>query len=129
VPVAVVVLVREGRVLLGHRHPDRRWYPGCWDLIGGHVEPGETPAEAARRECLEEVGVGVADLCPFALRSSIASLEVFAFRATSWDGAVVNAAPDEHDDLGWFAPDELNGLALADPTMAPDIARALTDAG
>jgi hypothetical protein len=28
-------LVRDGLVLLVHRHPSRRWYPGCWDLAGG----------------------------------------------------------------------------------------------
>ena len=33
----------DGRVLMVHRHPDRRWYPDCWDLIGGHIEPGESP--------------------------------------------------------------------------------------
>ncbi|OYN98759.1 hypothetical protein CGZ95_11820 [Enemella evansiae] len=46
VPIAVAALVRDGRVLLAHRHPERRWYPDCWDLVGGHVEPGETPEQA-----------------------------------------------------------------------------------
>ena len=42
-------LLRDGRVLLVHRHPLRENYPDCWDLPGGHVESGETPTEAARR--------------------------------------------------------------------------------
>ena len=27
------------------------------EIVAGHVEPGETPAEAAMRECVEEIGV------------------------------------------------------------------------
>lgn len=31
-------------------------YPGHWGLFGGHLEPGETPAVAIKRELLEEIG-------------------------------------------------------------------------
>lgn len=49
------VMIQDGRILLCHRSPDRWWYPDVWDLPGGHVEPGETPAAALRRD-LEELG-------------------------------------------------------------------------
>lgn len=29
---------------------------GAWEIVHGHVEPGEKPADAARREVLEETG-------------------------------------------------------------------------
>lgn len=38
----------------------RRLYPpyaGCWALPGGHIDPGETPTQAAVRELAEETGV------------------------------------------------------------------------
>ena len=38
---------------------------GFWELPGGQVEPGESPAEAAARELFEEVGVQVDELAPW----------------------------------------------------------------
>jgi ADP-ribose pyrophosphatase YjhB (NUDIX family) len=43
-----------GRVLLIRRHDD-----GLWALPGGCQDLGETPAECACRECLEETGFTV----------------------------------------------------------------------
>ena len=40
------------------RHKERT----TWETQGGHVEPGETPIEAARRQLYEESGVTNADL-------------------------------------------------------------------
>lgn len=61
ISIAVAVLVRDGRVLLGHRHPARRAYPDCWALVGGHLESGESRLEAVYRECLEELDIHVHD--------------------------------------------------------------------
>lgn len=55
--VAVGLIVdRDGRVLLQHRD-DKPDIPaaGLWGLFGGHVEPGESPAEAFLREMEEEL--------------------------------------------------------------------------
>ena len=56
----VVVLSRyEGKILLS-RHRER----STWETQGGHVECGETPLEAARRELYEESGAINYDLIP-----------------------------------------------------------------
>lgn len=57
VPFAVAVLVRqEGELLLAeqYRYPIDRW---ILDLPGGAGERSETPEQAARRECEEELGL------------------------------------------------------------------------
>ncbi|HEX7735397.1 MAG TPA: NUDIX domain-containing protein [Ktedonobacteraceae bacterium] len=33
-----------------------------WDLVGGHIEPGESPEDAVRREAYEEAGVRLGPL-------------------------------------------------------------------
>jgi len=48
------VVFRDQKVLLGKRADN-----GAWQTIAGIVEPGEEPADAAARECLEEAGVEV----------------------------------------------------------------------
>lgn len=116
IAIAVAVLVRDGRALLGHRHPDRRWYPDCWDLIGGHIEAGETPEEAVRRECREEIGVEIQEFRKLPMTVSDPNLDLSAFLVTQWHGEPTNAAPDEHDDLAWFTADEIGHLTLADPS-------------
>ncbi|MBL8929334.1 MAG: NUDIX domain-containing protein [Kineosporiaceae bacterium] len=115
VHIASAVLVRNGRALLGHRHRYRRWYPDCWDVIGGHVEAGESAEQAVRRECREELGVQLEDLAPIDLEFSDQNLTMTAFVVTRWRGEPENAAPDEHDDLGWFTAEEIADLTLADP--------------
>ena len=119
--IAVAALVRDGRVLMVHRHPDRRWYPDCWDLVGGHIEPGESPERAVIRECLDEVNIRVVELRPMPMTITDSALEIHAFVVDRWDGEPVNAAPDEHDGLGWFGPTELERLTLAHPSSRQDI--------
>jgi 8-oxo-dGTP diphosphatase len=124
-PIAVAALVRDGLVLLVHRHPSRRCYPDCWDLVGGHVEPGELPHQAVSRECLEELGVQVHDPAPFPMAVNDPTLEMYAFLVTRWDGEPVNAEPAEHDDLRWFRPSDLAGLTMANPAGLSGILSAV----
>jgi 8-oxo-dGTP diphosphatase len=56
VAVALALLEREGRWLLQLRDDVPGIVaPGHWGLFGGHLDPGETPEQALRRELLEEI--------------------------------------------------------------------------
>nr|WP_314484755.1 NUDIX domain-containing protein [uncultured Pseudomonas sp.] len=54
------IICRHGKH--GHKWLWVRKTNAPWTLPGGKVEPGETPAEAARRELLEETGLQAANL-------------------------------------------------------------------
>jgi 8-oxo-dGTP pyrophosphatase MutT (NUDIX family) len=113
--IVVGALLREGRVLLVHRSPDRHVYPDVWDLPGGHVETGESELTALTRELHEELDVRIAagsvsHLCRLDAGRGGESVPLSAWLVGDWHGAPTNAAPDEHDEIRWFRPEELPPL-------------------
>lgn len=54
VTASAIVVGRRGVILHRHKRLHR------WLQPGGHLEPGESPDEAATRECREETGLSVA---------------------------------------------------------------------
>jgi len=61
--VAAGVIRRQGQVLVSQRRPDDE-FAGLWEFPGGKLEPGETPAQALRRELAEELGIVVGQVTP-----------------------------------------------------------------
>lgn len=123
--IAVVALVAHDRVLLVHRHPSRQNFSDLWDLPGGHVEDGEDWSDAAARECLEELGVGVKNLLQVPVGLAIPGVDARAFVTSCWSGSPANLEPDEHDDLGWFTAEELVGLTMVHPSTRAAVEGAL----
>lgn len=54
--VGALILDDAGRAFVHRRGWDRRLLPGCWDIVGGHVESGENLIDALAREVEEETG-------------------------------------------------------------------------
>ncbi|HEY1598788.1 MAG TPA: (deoxy)nucleoside triphosphate pyrophosphohydrolase [Pirellulales bacterium] len=56
--VAVSVVEYAGKYLIGQR-PAGAALAGLWEFPGGKIHDGETPEDAAVRECQEETGLSV----------------------------------------------------------------------
>lgn len=66
--VAIAILHQDDKFLLQLRDDiPGIFYPGHWALFGGHIESGESPDVAMRRELLEEIGYAPATLTQFGL--------------------------------------------------------------
>lgn len=104
-----VALIAEDRVFL-LRRADTGDRDGEWALPAGHVEAGETPEQAARRELLEETAVtataGAFDCVHASWRQygedGARAYVDYLFFCRRWAGTPVNAEPAKADGCGWF---------------------------
>lgn len=99
-----VIIVRDGRVLLGERAGSHG--AGTWALPGGHLEFGETVADCARREVLEETGLVLHGVAPAPYTSDVFATEgrhyVTLFVTVQATGAPMVLEPAKCLGWAWF---------------------------
>lgn len=122
IPRCLIFARREGRVLLQQVAPGRSSWEGLWNGIGGHVERGESPLEAATREFHEEVGLRLA---AGALAGTLVvdlgadpGLVLFVFVGEAGSG---EPKASEEGRLGWFSPEAIDSLPVVSdlPLLLP----------
>lgn len=111
---AVVVLTDRGRWLV-QRRPPSGLLPGLWEFPGSHIEPGERPEAAARRELREETGLFVRHLVPLGtVRHAYShfTVELHAFAGHPRGGSGAGTGTDRR----WVTPSELGRLPIPKAT-------------
>ncbi len=103
-PIAIAVIVREGKYLLQRRAAEQV-LGGKWEFPGGKIELGETPFAAAVRETLEETGLAVrAERTLLELRHAYAhaTVQLHFIRCVLADGM-----PTPREGIHWVTANEL----------------------
>jgi 8-oxo-dGTP pyrophosphatase MutT (NUDIX family) len=118
--VAALIRDDDGRILLV-QHVE-----GRWQLPGGAVDPGEQPAAAMQRECLEEAGITVEPNRIAGVyggpeyRITYANGDETGWVVTVFEARIAAGVPSPSDDetqaVGWFRRDDLETLAFAPST-------------
>ncbi|MGV8169563.1 MAG: nucleotide triphosphate diphosphatase NUDT15 [Candidatus Nanoarchaeia archaeon] len=111
-----VMMVRNGKVLLGHRHEDPEKASsllngaGTWTMPGGKLHFGETFEEGAKREVLEETGINLRDAKVICVNNDIVETAHFitvGLYSEDFEGEPRALEPDEITEWKWF---DLNHL-------------------
>ena len=125
--VTLTFVLHGGDVLLQRRRETSDRFPGCWNGIGGHVEPGECIAASARRELREETGLDVEELVLRGIVHEEGLLGhahvLFVFRGHARERVL---HPPEDHPLRWQPLARVGELRLV-PDVAPLLERALAD--
>ena len=111
--VAGCLVSDSGRVLLLRRGIEPQI--GKWTFPGGYVDLGETPAAAAVRETLEEVGMRVALGRVLGIYSDPANPSVAVVAYLANPGLETASVTDEATEVCYFSPTDIpwNDLAFA----------------
>lgn len=113
-------------VIVHARHPDGKlllvlkdrpaWQKGRLNLVGGKIEPGETPTHAAMREFLEESGLIGSPAIP-KLCGAIKGVDclIYCFSVDVYD-KVIKPREGETEKVDWYPLEVLD-----DPRLMPNL--------
>ena len=119
--IRVLILHPDGkRMLLQKRALTKDVFPGRWDMaVGGHVDSGEEPLCAARREMTEELGVTgdfpLREVYTIKVRNSFESENVTAYSAVS--AGPFQIREEELSEVRFFTWEELAHLKEQSPSL------------
>lgn len=111
-----VMILKDNKVLLGHRHPNPEKASsdlhgeGTWTMPGGKLHFQESFEEGAKREALEETGLILNQIQVISLTSDVVPDNHYitlGFLCEDFSGEVQVMEPDEITEWQWF---EINNL-------------------
>ena len=134
-----VIRDESGRIFMQRRSQDRGLFPGAWDIVGGHLEPGERILEALRREVTEETGWSLRrvlddlGVTSYVGEDGVERHEVDYLVEVDGDLSAPHIEERLHLDPRWVRRDEalalLDGAHRSDALLRPVIERAFEIAG
>jgi len=124
IPRVLIFLFKGNDVLLIKGSPEKKLWPGKYNGLGGHIEKGEDPLSAARRELLEESGLKTTDffLCGTIIvdTGGAQGVAIYLFRGEFQSGAMISSP---EGSLEWVNSQSLDNLNIVEDlqTLIPRI--------
>lgn len=117
----VLIFDDQGRLLLQKRSLSKDVQPGKWDTsVGGHLDPGESYEEAAKREMFEELGISGLPLIflhQYQMRNSFESENVTTF--TLCHNGPFTPSLVEIDEIRFWTAEEIE-VSLKSTLLTPN---------
>ncbi len=111
-----VMLIKEGKILLGRRHEDPEKASsalkgaGTWTMPGGKLHFGESFEEGAKREVMEETSITLNSARVIAINNDVvegAHFVTIGLISGDFKGGVDVMEPDEITQWKWFDLEDL----------------------
>jgi len=111
-----ILLMKEGKILLGKRHDDpikadsELHGEGTWTMPGGKLDYGETFEDGAVRETFEETGIRLNKtriICLNEDKNIYAHYVTIGLYCDDFEGEPKVMEPDEITEWRWFAIEEM----------------------
>jgi 8-oxo-dGTP diphosphatase len=108
-----VIVDDDARIFIQRRSPHRRLFPDTWDIVGGHVEPGESIEDALRREVFEETGwqlshvFGVVGEHAYRGDDGLDRVEIDFLVRVDGDTSRPRLEEGKHTEFRWIGPAEV----------------------
>ncbi|MBQ8570183.1 MAG: (deoxy)nucleoside triphosphate pyrophosphohydrolase [Kiritimatiellae bacterium] len=110
----VGAIIKDGdKYLIGQR-PAHKSQGGLWEFMGGKIEPGETPEEALKRECLEELALEIENeriIDSVVHEYSEKTIRLTLIECNPKNGSVPQAL--EHQEIRWVTVYQMGMLEFA----------------
>lgn len=104
----IVVVIKGNKFLAVERSKSDYWMPLHWSMPGGHIEEGESPYRAAKRELKEETNLVAKTLVYLGTKFGKDAKKLYLYKCEDYDGDVT--LNFEHSDHKWITVDETDDL-------------------
>lgn len=113
--IVACVFLRKGRKLfIAKRSESSKFLPRKYELIGGHIEFGESIEEGLKREVWEELHIDIEIENPFYVFTYVSesntkhSVEICYFAKMLNSNQPIKLSPREHSEYRWIRKDEVD---------------------